>query len=232
MNWSDWFVIGIIGIFGITGLKKGFIFSIFRLASFFISAIAAIRYYPVISDMLMKTELFENLKKSIYHNLIIRQDMQVPASGGQVGESAAHAIVGRLQLPGFLKGTLNSRLPGMSELIDGGRILDAISGELARMVIDIMSLIILYVLVRIGLAFLKVILRGIAQLPLFRQMDKLGGLAFGSLEGLFTVYLIFAITMLFSSAPWFHGFYEAVDKSLIASYFYENNLIMNWMFPE
>jgi len=77
---------------------------------------------------------------------------------------------------------------------------------------------------------MRVILQGIARLPLFKQMDKLGGFAFGSLEGLFTIHVIFAVAMLFGASPQFNGFFEAVRGSMIARYFYENNVIINWMF--
>ena len=63
-------------------------------------------------------------------------------------------------------------------------------------------------------------------------MDKIGGFAFGAIEGLLTVYIIFAFLMLFVSAPVFKGFFEAVETSAIAKFFYQNNLIMDWMFSK
>jgi len=229
MNWSDWLVIGIIGIFGIIGMMKGFIFSIFRLASFFISAALAIRFYPVISELLMGTELFEKLKSSIYNNLINRLSTQASSAAGQMGQSAAGAIVDGMELPAFLKGAMLDKTAEISKLVGIDRVLDGISSELAKMVTDMISLIILYIAIRIALNFMRVMLQGIARLPLFRQMNKLGGFAFGSLEGLFTIHVIFAVLMLFGSVPQFDGFFEAVRSSVFARYFYESNIIINWM---
>jgi len=115
--------------------------------------------------------------------------------------------------------------------VDVNKIIDAISGELAKVVIDIMSLVLLYILIRLALVFVRTILQGIARLPVFKQMDKLGGFAFGAVEGLMTVYIIFAIIMLFNAAPQFKPVFETVDSSTLARFFYQNNFIIEWMFP-
>ena len=39
MNWSDLFVVAIIVIFGLIGIKNGFIYSIFKIVSFFVASI-------------------------------------------------------------------------------------------------------------------------------------------------------------------------------------------------
>jgi hypothetical protein len=116
-------------------------------------------------------------------------------------------------------------------LLDLSSIMDKISDVLTHVVIDILSLVLLYIAIRVGLIFIRFILQGIAKLPVFKQMDKLGGFAFGATEGLLTIYIIFAVLMLFVSAPAFKGFFEAVETSAIAKFFYQNNFIVDWMFP-
>lgn len=230
MNWSDWMVVGIIAVFGIIGLVNGFIYSIFRLASFFVSSYVAIKFYPVVAKILMKTVIFEKIKSSIYDNLLMKQQSQVAGIDAQAKTAAADMVVNNLQLPDFLKGTLIDQMPNPSKLLNMNQIVDVVSSELASMVINILSLLILYILVRIILVFLRFILSGIAKLPIFKQMDKLGGFAFGALEGLLTIYIVFAVLMLFNTAPQFKSFFEAIHNSSVAKFFYENNFIVNWMF--
>ena len=74
-------------------------------------------------------------------------------------------------------------------------------------------------------------LKGITKLPVVKQIDKLGGFALGAVEGLLTVYIVFAILMLFNSSPSFRNVYETIEASKIARFFYENNFIVDFMFP-
>lgn len=232
MNWTDLLVIALIGGFGFFGLRNGFIYSMFRLLSFFVSAVLAVKFYPLVSKILMKTAIYTNIKNSILKNLMLQQQAQAPKMDSQAKQAAADAIIGNLKLPGFLKETLVNHMPNPSKLIDLSQIMDNISGELAKMVIDIIALIVLYILIRIGLVFLRFILQGLAKLPVFKQLDKIGGFSFGAVEGLLTIYIVFAFVMLFSASPTFKGMYEAIDSSLLAKFFYQNNFIVNWMFPK
>ena len=77
---------------------------------------------------------------------------------------------------------------------------------------------------------IKFVLQGIAKLPVFKQIDKLGGFALGAVEGLLTVYIVGAVLMLFSAAPYFKPVFESIEASIVAKFFYQNNFIINWMF--
>ncbi|RCX20930.1 colicin V production protein [Anaerobacterium chartisolvens] len=232
MNWIDLVFICIMVVFGIIGLTNGFIFSVFRLASFFISALVSIKLYPVVAKILIETPLYDNIKGGIFKRLMLQQQTQAPAVDGEIKKAAADTVIGGLHLPDFLKDSLISNMPDPTKLIDMSAIMDTISGKLAGVVIDIISLIALYIAIRVGLLFLRFILQGIAKLPLFKQVDKLGGFAFGAVEGLLTIYIICTVIMLFSTSPSFNGVFDAIDNSVVARFFYENNIIVDIMFPQ
>lgn len=233
MNWSDLLVIGIIVFFGFIGIKNGFIYSIFKLVSFFVASVLSVKFYPLVSNIIDKTFIFTNIKSGILKNLLLQKEAQsgIVNKGAQ---TAAGSVVDGLKLPGFLKEAIKGQLAkeNVMNLVDLSAIMDKISDVLTHIVIDILSLLLLYIAIRIGLIFLRFILQGIAKLPVFKQMDKLGGFAFGAVEGLLTIYIIFAFLMLFASAPAFRVFFEAVETSAIAKFFYQNNLIVDWMFPK
>lgn len=230
MNWIDFVVVLIILVFSIIGLSSGFIFSIFRIGSFFISIFVAVKFHPVVAKILLATNLDENIQKSIKGALMLQQKSAAPQLDSQIKEAAADSIVNRLQLPQFLKGEVLDNIPNPSKLIPVEQIIDTVSREITVVIINIISLVLLYIAIRIGLVFAKVILRGIAKLPVFKQVDKIGGFAFGAVEGLLYVYICMAILMLFNSAPKFKSIFEALNTSSIAKFFYQNNFIINWMF--
>lgn len=230
MNWSDYAVLGIILIFGIIGLKNGFIFSIFKIASFFASIMLSIKFYPVVADALQKTVFFDSIKASIGKSLMAGNKTAAVHANAQFKEAAADTVVNRLPLPDFLKASLIQKIPEPSKLVDFHSIIDTISGELAKIVMSIVSLILLYILIRVVLFLARFILRGIAKLPVFKQVDKLGGFAFGAVEGLLTVYILCAVLVLFNSSPKFGQIFQTIDSSLLAKFFYQQNFIVDWMY--
>jgi uncharacterized membrane protein required for colicin V production len=225
MNWSDLAVVCIIIGFGIAGLASGLINSVFKIASYFVSIILAIKFYPVVSDLLMKTVLYTNIKASVKNNLA--GGMDIPTAGMHNGTGT---VIDSLALPKFLKGTLLDGIPDPSRLVDISSITDAISGQLSEIIINIISLILLYIVIRIAFIFLKAILKGIAKLPVFRQVDRLAGFILGLVEGLLTVYILLSVLTLFNASPKFAKVFAAIESSMIAKFFYENNFIINWMF--
>lgn len=228
MNWVDLLVLGIIIGFGIIGLVNGFIFSIFKVISFFLSIIISIKFYPIVSDYLKKTFLYTNIQESILKNLL-QQKLVSPEANTEIKKAAADTVINSMNLPSFLKGSLIDKIPNPTKLIDVHKLMEMLSEILAGFVIDIIGLVVLYILVRIALLFIKFILQGIAKLPIFKQMDKLGGFAFGAIEGLLTIYILCAILMLLRAMPQFKTVIEALDKSLFANYFYEHNFIVEFM---
>jgi uncharacterized membrane protein required for colicin V production len=231
INWCDLFVLLVVGGFGIIGLKNGFVYSIFRLASFFVSIAASVKFYPKVAEILMKAGLYTSVKASILKSLLSQQSELIPKADGAIKDATADTIINRLQLPSFFKDIVVDRIPKASTIIDAGKVMDIISSELAKIAIDIISLILIYILIRIALVFVRLIFQGVAKLPVFKQMDKLGGFAFGAVEGMMTVYILFAVIIIFNAAPQLRPVFEMVDSSSLARFFYQNNFVIEWMFP-
>ncbi len=227
MNWTDISVLVIIAIFTIIGVRNGFLYSVFRLLSYILSIIFAIKFYPVLSAMLQKTIIYSNIKTAVINGITKQQ----AADGISLQERTAKSIVEGLKLPGFLKDAI-LRNVGEKDIFGVQKITDAISSEVATLVINILSMILIYVIIRFGLIFVKVIIKAIARIPVFKQLDKAGGLVLGAIEGIFIVYIICALLVLFSAFPKFSKTIDSVQKSQIACYFYQNNFIMSFLSNE
>ncbi len=226
MNWSDMAVIVIILGFAITGMINGFVMSVFRLMSFFLSIYISIKFYPIVSSLLMTTPLFDNIKKSVSERLFMQH---AESAVSRMGQAAADNVVNSLHLPGFMKEGIMDRLGNVSGIFDISGVFDVISGEIAKIIINFISLILVYLAAKLILFFFRFVFQGISKLPLFRQMDKLGGFAFGAVEGLLSVYILFALLILFHSVPQLEPAFKAIDDSLFASFFYNNNFIIEML---
>ncbi|HHV60885.1 MAG TPA: CvpA family protein [Clostridiaceae bacterium] len=242
-NWADAVVLGIIAVFAIIGLASGFILSIFRIASYFIAVVVSVKFYPKVAELIMKTSIYTNIKNGITENIrnipALDAANLMPAGTGLIPEefknqldSSVSTVVEGLNLPELLKSPVLEKFSqNISEIIDFNGIIESLGGSLAEVIVNIISLVLLFIAVRLGLAIFKFLLKGVAKLPVFKQLDKIGGLAFGALEGFLMVYVVLAILMLFQANQGFSDIFNTIDNSLVAKFFYQNNLIVNWMFP-
>ena len=232
MNLSDYIVIGLIFVFAAVGLKKGIVMSLFRVLSFFVSIYVSIRFSPVLAGILEKTPLYTWIKDFVIKKLLtMGAETSASSTSPLTGTAGAEAMIGSLALPGFLKKSMAGNLPGASSLIDMQGIIDAVGNEFTRMIMSVISLIALYLILNAVLAFAGIVLKGISKLPLLRQVDKLGGFVFGAVQGFLAVYILCAVLVLFNTSPQFAGVFKNLNESLFAGYFYENNFIMNRLFP-
>lgn len=228
MNWTDLLVLTVIAVFSFIGLKKGFALSIFSIASFFISTLLALKLFPKMAELLTKIGISTYFKDSISKGLLAQKEAMMAKMGSEVTTSV---FVNGLPLPESLKANVIEHMPDSSKLIDSAKILEVISDQLTKIAIDITSLILLFILIKIVLILARTVLKGIANLPVLKQLDKAGGLILGATEGLLMVYIVFFVIIFFNAWPQFKTFSDAVEKSLIAKFFYENNFIISWMFP-
>jgi uncharacterized membrane protein required for colicin V production len=227
MNWTDLAVLIIIVVFTIIGVKNGFLYSVFRLFSYILSVIFAIKFYPVLSSMLQKTVIFTNIKSVVVEGIIKQQADNVSV----IKDRTAQTIVDGLKLPGFLKDSILDNIT-KKDIFGVQKILDAVGSEIAMLVINILSVILIYVIIRFALIFARIFIKAIAKLPVFKQLDKTGGLVLGAIEGILVVYILCAVLILFSAFPKFSSTIESIEGSQFASYFYQNNFIVSWISPE
>jgi uncharacterized membrane protein required for colicin V production len=222
LNLVDLIIIAILAVFGILGLKRGFFLSIIKIASFFVSILIAIKLYPLLSKVIRKTVFYVNVKAAIINNLILKKKELDPTGGAN---QTSGNIIDSLPLPEFLKSFLEkgtaSAAQGYAELVD------QISTELANLVCDIISVIILFIAAKLVFILLGFLFKGIAKLPIFKQLDKVGGFALGAVEGLLMIYILLAVLTITSANPKMEKILNAVDNSLIGHRMYQNNFIVS-----
>jgi uncharacterized membrane protein required for colicin V production len=228
MNWIDYIVIAFIAVFALVGLAKGFVMTVFKVASFFICIFASIKFYPVLAGMLEKTPVYDGIKNSIMKTLLLRGQEAAASSTATVsGTAGVNAVISPLPLPDFFKQSMIEKLPSPSQLIDIQGITNAIGDELTRMVISVVSLIALYFILRIVLSFAGLILKGVSKLPVFKQIDRMGGFIIGAIQGFLAIFIVCAVLVLFNANQALAPVFTALDGSMFAGWFYENNFIIN-----
>ena len=203
----DIIIIGIVIISTIIGYKKGLINVIFNLCAFLIALIiTVVLYTPITNIIIENTELDDKIENIIIEN----------ATSSEDENTTEDSVINKYITQSITK-TKNDIVEGTSTII-------------AQKVISIFVAIVLFIIVRILLIFVKVVFNGIANLPIIKQINEVGGIAYGILRGVLMIYIILAILFFIISINNIGIIVDAINTSIITKILYTNNIILNIIF--
>ena len=228
MNWIDFVVIGVIVGYAFIGYAKGLVYSVFKVASFFVAAFISMQLYPAVSKLLISTfHLDQTIRLVISDNVSKILTSEQIQSG--VGAEGAKSLLGSWQLPPPMQEMVVKNLSVEAGKV-AGNIVDGLSQSFSVVAVNIISMIIIFMVVSFLLIFVRGLLEGAANLPFVRQINRLGGTIFGMLEGVIIVYIACAVLTLFASSQELKYIFESINTSSIAKGFYTHNFILMWAF--
>ncbi len=247
MNLSDLVVFITIGGLGLLGLVRGLASTLLGFVTVTVAAVGSLTFYPVLFNILSKTWVFTSIKNVISGALNVTQTINLSSIGDQlktnnpVGDTFAavkssalfNSLINQINIPSLLKsGVVDKLLPKAKSMVDTNSVLDDISTQLAEFAVAAISLLIMFLIIYTCLMVVKKIFNIIAKMPVIKQLNKLGGLAFGIFSGIIILFIAASIIILFSSLPILSGVVANIEASLIAKAFYKDNFIINAIFQE
>lgn len=196
----DLIVILIIALFTFIGYKQGLIKSAIKIASFFIAIIIALVLYKPLSTLIINNTTIDDK----IENTIIEK---VTPEGMKPEDEASQAT----KIPqGFIVEANNS--------------IKDIANTTTIKIIEVCTVLVLYIIARIALKFVAALGDLIAKIPILKQFNKLGGTIFGLIKGLLIVYVILAVVYLISPLLK-ENTSNKIEKSMLTKNMYNNNLI-------
>lgn len=231
-NIVDLIVLLIIALAALLGYKRGFVKTSFRMLSFIIAIVLSLLLYkPVATYIKENTNVSEWIVQAIANNdsdqslneneEIITDEM--PEEKENVINSTEKIENTLANLPQNIKEYI-----GVNETINQAK--DQIALKIADTIINVMSLVCVYLIVKILLMIVCFILDGIMQIPLLKQINEVLGLILGLILGIIQVYTILAIITFLSSFIQMPELIAYIKSSLITSVLFEYNLIIALIF--
>lgn len=105
-----------------------------------------------------------------------------------------------------------------------------IASKISDVVINILSWLIIYFIVRVIVAVITVIFDGIMNIPVLKSINNLAGLVIGIFVGIFRIYLFLAVIYFISNITNVLIFVNIIQTSGIINAMYNNNLLINLIF--
>lgn len=208
----DLIIVILLLVFIIGGYKRGLTGSMIKLLSFAIALVLAVIFYkPVANIIINTTTIDDNIKTSIVTSFTNKQT----ESSDQKNTTVPEAIIDSMDKD-IKDATTNAE----------NAVVEDSANRVTTSIINIIAGIAIFIIARIILLIVSVLIKGITQLPIIKQVDKIGGLAYGFLEGFLIIYICLGIlsfaTILFPK----NIIAEAVNKSAIGNTLYNNNIIL------
>lgn len=100
-----------------------------------------------------------------------------------------------------------------------------IAQNITSTIINISSGLIVFLLVRIILLFLRISTDLIAKLPLIKQCNQVGGFLYGIIAGFLIVYLFFTVISILAPLINLSELLKIINSSIIGNIMYNNNII-------
>lgn len=209
---TDLILIAIVMVFVIIGYVKGLTGSLIKLASFIVAVVLALILYKPLSNVVMqKTQIDEKIETAIIQNF-----------GKTENQNEEN-------MPTTLVESINNKIE--KETTDArNEIVEKTAKSTTLTIMRVGTAIAIYLAVRLVLFIVSVLAKGITQLPLLKEVDKAGGIAYGLVQGIVMVYVLLGIISLISVVWPNNPVVEAISKSYVGLILYNNNIILKLIF--
>lgn len=209
---TDLILIAIVMVFVIIGYVKGLTGSLIKLASFIVAVVLALILYKPLSNVVMqKTQIDEKIETAIIQNFSKTENQNEE------------------NMPTTLVESINNKIE--KETTDArNEIVEKTAKSTTLTIMRVGTAIAIYLAVRLVLFIVSVLAKGITQLPLLKEVDKTGGIAYGLVQGIVMVYVLLGIISLISVVWPNNPVVEAISKSYVGLILYNNNIILKLIF--
>ena len=211
----DFIIVIILALFVLFGYKRGLAGSLIKLLSFVIAIVVAfVLYIPIANSIEKNTQIDDNIKSSIINTLSGNEE-----ENGENNNQEENNLLQDIE-QSIAETTQEAKT----------KIIEKTAEDTTKTVIRVGAWLVVFLCARIILIVVSFFVKGITKIPLIKQVDKIGGIAYGLIEGMLIIYVVLAIISLVSLMWINNGVVTAIQESFIGELLYNNNIIINLFF--
>lgn len=208
----DIIVVAIIALNIFIGYKKGLVKLAVGLIAVLASLIlAALLYKPVSNVIIQNTEIDDNIKNSIIENF--------SAEESRTEEETDDGFIKYIEQ--YVDDAVNKTR---------NEIVVEASGVVAEKVINICVALGIFIIARLVLILLVFVADAIMSLPILKQFNEVGGIAYGAIKALLIVYVLLAIVFFIIYTTGNATLSDAIASSFVTKFLYNNNILLKIIF--
>ncbi|MBC7960738.1 MAG: CvpA family protein [Vallitaleaceae bacterium] len=226
MSYLDYVFLGILFLCIGIGYSKGLIKTLYGFVSTLIGLFLSYAFYPVVSAFLIKsTGLYKFIMEKVIKTLKLEQLVK-----GVTSPNDQIQLIQDLKVPHFIKKTLiHENNPVVYDLLKASGLEEYIGGTIATIVINALAFLIVFVIVLLLMRIIALLLHFVSKLPVVHQMDKLGGLAIGIIQGTLIVWVVCTVISFMIAVQGNEKLLLLIERSPVVQLFYNNNLLVEFI---
>jgi uncharacterized membrane protein required for colicin V production len=221
----DIVIILIVALFGFIGYKIGFVKTAINMFSFVVAVGLALLFYKPLAVILTEQTSIDDwvIEKVVDYKYKNEEVKQIEVESSE--EIEEDTIIDSLskQLPKTI-------LEGVDIEKTKRDIKLEIAQKVSEAIMKVLSLVIIFLVVKVTLFIASIVLNGIMQIPVLKQLNETLGLVFGLIMGVAELYIAFAIITFVASITDLSFVVDPIKSSLIASFMFDNNIILKLLF--
>lgn len=217
----DLVIISIIASNAFWGYRRGLVGVIFKILTFLISILIVLVLYKPVSNTIMEhTKLDEWLSAKISTSIqgTSLDDGQLLDYNNSENSNVSRVVIDELN--SFVQEALKK---------SASNVVEYVSQSIAIKMIRVGTILLLFIVSRFFLLFIRFLAEIIANLPIIKMFNRSGGLIYGIIKGFLIVYIILGVFSLASPliANW--GVLDAIQDSTLGRKMYNDNIIISFI---
>ena len=211
-------IVAIVALSTFLGYKKGLIGVAFKIISFLIAIILAfVLCKPVSSYIMQQTIIDDKIEETIEDDLSNKQVESPQEQSNTMG--IPEVITDYIQ-----KEITNATVQAQNQVAT------VVAQKVTVTAINAISFIAIFIILKIVLLVLKLFSEQLANFPIIKQFNKLGGIIYGVLRGLFIIYLLLGIVSFMAPMLVENRILVTITNSYLGNAFYQHNLLLKLLF--
>lgn len=222
-------VLLILAGFGLHGYLRGLVRVLFSLVAVFLTIVLATAIAPYVAHFLQtQTPLYQTVKEKCvdYLQSAVEDGMQQETQGWETG------TVFGIKMPEELQEIFTENTDAQGSLVEASEVYERAGGFVAGQVVQRLAWVVSFALILALLSVVVHFLDILAKLPVLKNINRIGGLAIGLLEGLIVVWILFLAVFLCQGTEFGREMTDTIQENAILKLISDNNIlehmIMGW----
>lgn len=216
MNVTDILVFCVVAVLVLLGFRRGFMKTLLRFGAVIVSLILATIVSPYVADFMQTSSLYNSVFE--HTQSVISEPQSKPERLEDYG-------TGKLDLPRSFTKNMQKNID-----LNTQEVTKTVSEKVAQLSVNIVSMLIAFLLIRLTLFLLSLLLGKIRKLPIIGFGDGLLGALFGLLQGLLVVYIALTFVALSAVVSPDNTAVKAVKNSEFTKAMYHNNPALEYIY--
>jgi len=222
MSVADYVIIGIVVIFALIGLKSGLLKTVYKIVSYVASFYLAIKLSKPVAGWFEGTGIYDGIREAV-EKLLVNLNIDFSGVTDPSNVEGIKEAIAETPFPDNFKDMIANTVAKSSDTVVN--LMDNFIEGITFFILVILCAVVLFIILRILFWLAGYLVKGISEIPIIKQVDKLSGFVLGIVIGVAVVYLV-GLLLTYTATFEKLGFvYENIEEGVLAPFFYNNNIL-------